>query len=476
MTFFQKTTAIMVCCVFLFCGELVSAETPVLPDDLDGAVAPDDSVVIPETMTIREAVNFAIRNRYEIQATDHRVEKARMELNAAAAGWFPTLDFVSQVSRIESLDDYEPVSVDLSAIGIDEIVYPETNIPDFQAKAGVRLTQLLYAGGRTSQGFAMAKEQYLAKQMSRKVKIRDIALSTILACRQVKLTDEFLSIARDAQRLLEDLSTRVKNRYDKGAVSRLAWSRSEAEVLSARLELERAFREQRSALDSLIIQIGIEGPVFSQLMIIDDEQNPVRLSETGVEELVAAALKERPDIMELEKQIASQACRISWEKSRYFPSLALTGEYAWIGYDDGDPGSAYGDFKSDFWSVSLTCEMNLFEGGRTYYKVKANRELLADLKTTANGLRRTVSGEIHQRVNKMSRQHDVVRTAGDRLALEKDSLDMVLDEFRLGAASIDKVADYHTRYLSARKEYATAVNTLQQINARFKWAAGMELP
>jgi len=120
--------------------------------------------------------------------------------------------------------------------------------------------------------------------------------------------------------------------------------------------------------------------------------------------------------------------------------------------------------------------MNLFQGGQTYYTVSAGKEQLSDLNEKLKGLKKTIAGDIEQYFNVFQKQLLVVKTVIYHQALEKENLDMVLEEFRLGVASIDKIADYHERLLNAHREYTIALIKLQKINARFRWASGMELP
>jgi len=438
--------------------------------DIRNSKTPADFITIPE------AVSIALQNRHEIKAIEHQVRKSHSELKAAGSGWYPRLDLLSRVSRNEAMDDFEPIILNLNEFGLDQSLFPEKNIPDYRAEGGIRLTQLLYSGGRTSNQTGAAKENYLATELKKTIAYRQISLTTILACWDLKLAQTLLDITQKAEKQLADLCQKINNRFKKGTVSKLEWQRAESELISVRLAVARSLRETRSAMDEVVKRLGLNRNDIPDVIVIDEVSPVPELTDIPLEKIIFTALKTRPEILELEKQIQAQTHNIEWEKSRYFPTIALEGEYAWIGYDERDPGTAIGDLKNDFWSVAINYRMNLFQGGQTYYTVSAGKEQLSDLNEKLKGLKKTIAGDIEQYFNVFQKQLLVVKTVIYHQALEKENLDMVLEEFRLGVASIDKIADYHERLLNAHREYTIALIKLQKINARFRWASGMELP
>lgn len=167
----------------------------------------------------------------------------------------------------------------------------------------------------------------------------------------------------DAQlELLErTIETRKKNsklnqsRFDKGLVNYLDVTQADTDLATATSTYENTLRARKIEENKIATLIGVPASLFSL------DLNPLRGSPPPIPSGVPSdLLKQRPDIIEAERLMASEHALIGVAYASFFPSLSLTGA---LGYSSPDL-TQFLRWISRYWMMGVGSSQSIFDGGR----------------------------------------------------------------------------------------------------------------
>jgi outer membrane protein TolC len=435
---------------------------------------PDGQTI--DTFSIIEAVRIAIDKRVELQAADYRIGQAQSARDAASSERYPRLDLTSDVSQITTLDDFEPISTEITAFGHSFRFRAVRDMPDYRSRAGLQLTQPLYAGGRITHQIHVADEQVEGQEMALEVQRREISHAVIHACWDLRRAEQLVRIAGEAVDLAKTVSEASKHREAKGTISRLERDRAVSELMNVQLEEDNARLEKTTAALVLFHQMGQPDLIGEDLNISDkiDEQLPEIDEDISV--IVDRALKSRPEMRQMETEVRSKQEMIRVASSDYLPSVDLKGDYQWVGYDEDRVEDSMSDLKGDYWAIYLNLRYNLFEGGGTRDRIRKARQEYLEAKSELEAVRQAIVHEVELTYDTVNQRRSMVAAARENMLLAEVILGTKMQEFTLGAATVDKVAEYNSDLLEAREAYVTACTDFQKAWTDFRWATGAPLP
>lgn len=167
-------------------------------------------------------IEQATRRSPEVLALRARAESARLEMEKASAGHYPTLDFVAQVTRSKS-DNINSISSSY-----------------FNRTIGLQLNVPIYSGGYLSSVERQALAQYEAAQAQLEGTVRDVSL---------RAHKEFRTVVEGAAkaRALEQSVRSSEVAVDSTRKSQQAGVRTILNVLDAEQDLQSARRDLQQA-------------------------------------------------------------------------------------------------------------------------------------------------------------------------------------------------------------------------------------
>jgi outer membrane protein TolC len=429
-----------------------------------------------EKLSIREAVRMAIENRFELKAADYRVDQAQSTRGAALSERYPRLDFTNEVGMIRTLDDYEPIVAKGVIEGQAFELEAQRDVPDYRSRAGLQLTQSLYSGGRITHQIRMADEQVQEGEMAFEVEKRDISLGVIHACWDIKRAQELLKIAKEAVSLARTVFGASHSRAERGSIPRLERDRAMSELIKVELKEERAHLEKTTAVGRLMYLIGQSDRTGQASTISDSPDEHLTEIHEDLGTIVAEALRQRPEMLQMERAILSKEEKVKIVASDNLPSVDLKGEYQWIGYDGDRFADSLSDMHGDQWAVYFNLRYNLFEGGATRDRIRRARQERLEAEAELEAIRQAIIHEVGEAYFTLGQQRGMVVVARKNMVLAEQILNTIVQQFKLGAANVDKVAEYNTDLLEARQAYLNALINLQKTWADFRWATGAPLP
>jgi outer membrane protein len=296
----------------------------------------------PARLTLQEAVEIAVKNHPQIQASQNEVNFANQQVVINRSSYYPTISGEITASQ----------GNDLSRIGAGELSASRLFNRFGQ---GAVLSQLITDSGRTPNLVASARFQAQASEQNLQATRYDVILQVNRAYFDVLHSQALIKVAQqtvDARQLLSDQVTELANNKLR---SQLDVSFAEVNVSEAKLLLIRAKESVQQALAELGRALGSDQPANYQLV---DEQLPSGPPDRP-DGLVSEALGNRPELASLRASRDSAYKFFDAEKDLSRPTVsvaAVGGFIPWI----NTPATA--PIPAEYEGVAANVSIPVFNG------------------------------------------------------------------------------------------------------------------
>ncbi len=502
------------------------AQTPLSPQN-PAAIA----------LTLDEALEIARVQNYVIQSTRLDVDNAQAQVREAwaevlpdvslsssytrnvksanpfagsdAGGLFGSLGFVEWLAynerartdtdpatapiSFEAFGDSISAGYDRAGISLTQSDNPFSVPNSFQNQ--ISITQTLYSGAafaaiKGAKRLTAINERALERQVQLvQNQVQAQFFGALLAQEQARVV--LLSVARAQQN-----ETETARRVEAGTAPK--FQRLSAEVQRANLEsqLVQAHNTAQQALDSFKFTLGI--PVGQPVQLVGelDAENMGQLAAISTDDLLAAALANRPDLEAARIAVELREIDKSITRAGFLPNLSGFATFGYSGSvpdnrtriirDAADGGSPFtytetttGFFSDSYWqpavNVGLRLSWNLFSGFRTSAQVqqrqiaveKARIEYTQAVENVRLDVERALQNVASARARILTQEQNV-----ERAELNYQFADQRLDE---GVASPLEVREASDQLDQSRLSYVQAVHDYLSARAALEAALGTRL-
>ncbi|MGA2331574.1 MAG: efflux transporter outer membrane subunit [Syntrophales bacterium] len=386
----------------------------------------------PQLDALEEQVNISNQN---VAAAEAQFRQARAAVQAARAGYFPTVSLGAQATR--SLRS--------------------ANAPGTLGAPTDQFTDLLLTGTASWEAdvWGRVRRTVEASQASAQASAAD--LESIRLSTQAALAQTYFQLcALDAQKKLLDETVAAlqksfdltKKRYASGVSSR-------ADVLQAETQLKTTQAQavdvgvQRAQLEHAIaLLVGKPASAFS----IPAKPLAVKPVVTPVG-LPSELLERRPDIAGAERRLAAANAQIGVAKAAYFPSVILNAS----GGFESTSLSDWLNWPSRLWSVGLAVTETVFDAG---LRSALTDQARAAYDQTVAAYRQTVLGafqDVEDNLAALRILEEESRVQGEAVSAARRSLEFSMNQYRAGTISYLDVVTVQTILLANE---ITAINIL----------------
>jgi len=388
-------------------------------------------------------VDEALANSLDLRAAMARVDLARAGVTATQGDLYPRVDIGVNAARSRiSQVGATPLPSGFSPIGNDY-------------RVGLNASYEIDLWGKYRTATKAAQNDLLASQYARETVRTAVAAEVARAYFGLLAADAQLRLLRDTLGLREETVRLQTDRAQAGIIGEYDLSQAKAEraaVISDIAVTERLIAQNESALAVLTGRSPRE--VFAPKLVRTFTE--VQLLNVPVipAGLPSQMLERRPDVRQVEKQIAAASLRIDRAHADYFPSIALTGGI-------GTESAALHDLFSGpafVWSIGAGLLQPLFNLKNIEANVQAQ---------TAR--REELAAVYEQTVQSAFRDaHDALvanRTTRDALAAQKERADNLRQAYELSDVRYKAGYSPYLEVLDAQRQLLQA-QTLQILAAR----------
>jgi len=329
---------------------------------------------------------------------------------------------------------------------------------------GVTVQQTLFAGGAVWNGYRAAEYASEAASHLAERECDETVYRATDAYLNLLRARSGLDVMEDAVEQMEAHLADLTAMYEEGMLLESDILRSRVQMSSARLQRNDAEHALRLTEAALAYELGVS--LDTEIAPIDG-LDPVGLPELGLREWTARGLDARPDLLAAEAGVSAAARGVAAARGEYFPSLVVMGNYNW-----DRPNRAYEPEFYEHWSVTVALQMNVFDWGGRGNRIKEAKSSRLEAEERAAMAADGVRLDIRSRYLAHDSALFAVEIAHDGAEQARESLRVVREAFRSGAATNADVLDAQTALTTAEMELVNAQAQLRLAEAGLMLATG----
>ncbi|MBS0320606.1 MAG: efflux transporter outer membrane subunit [Proteobacteria bacterium] len=447
-TFARRVGALALAVALAGCAS-VAKDPPQL--DLPPLTAPD-TLALDEWWKrfndpqLDKLVAEALANNLDLATAMARVDAARALVTTSQGPLFPSLTGNVDAGRARISQSTTYAVPGVQTVGNDY-------------RAGVTASYELDLWGKYRNANKAARDDLLASAYARETVRTSVAATTASAYFTLQALDAELKLLLETARYRKDALDLQRDRYDAGVIGEYDFRASEAEYASVIADVATARRMVATAESALATVLG-RSPreVFTPTIVRDPTLKLYVTVPPLAGDLPSDLLARRPDIRQVEAQIAAANLRIDVARADYFPSIALTGTY---GSESGALSALFSG-PAAVWSIGAGLAQPLLN----FQTIKGNVELTTAqrdlLLVTYTQTVQSAFRDAHDAIAENTYSRDALAAQTQRANALASALELSTLRYQSGYSPYLEVLDAQRQLLQAQTLQIEAAKNLRQ--------------
>jgi len=408
----------------------------------------------PLSLSVQDSVKVAVRNNPLVLIAREEGSVARGRLTEARSATLPDVMASGRYTWLERVPSatFEGRTFTLGQQG--------------QYLTTVDVSETLFSGGRISAGIRAAKfYRALAEEQLRGTQ-QAIAFSAEKAYYDVLLKTEFLVVSQDALRLAESHQSDVEKRHAQELVSDYDLLRAKIEVSNTRAQAIQARNALHLAQTAFLKVLAL--PLTTEFVLTD--KLVYEPAAAKMEESLAVALANRPDLKQADVNIAMQKESIRIAAAGLYPTLAAVG--TWEG-GNASRFSFGGTGWDQGWYLGVMMSVPVFEGMETKGKLIQERARLRQYELQKRDSLQSAEMEVKQAILSLEDATEFVESQRENVRQAEEGLRLATVRYANDMATQLDVLDARLALTQARNNYAQATYSHMLARLSLKKAMGV---
>ncbi|MEW6685611.1 MAG: TolC family protein [Candidatus Edwardsbacteria bacterium] len=280
---------------------------------------------------------------------------------------------------------------------------------------------------------------------------------------------KLVEVAEGTLRQSEEQKKRVKKMQELGAASLADLLKVEVRLSENKLNLLKAKNALKNARLALAIVMGVDPQ--ENLEIIDELPSADMDTIPSVENLIALALKEHPEIKETQANLRGAKSSVYTAFSQKFPTLSASASY---GYSSKEWPKNNEMWKAhDSWSVGLNLNFHLFDGLLTEANIREAKARKRIAENTYQETRLTIISEVKKAYLELLQSKEKINLTKETIKQAEEDYRLTQERYRLGSASLLELLTSQVSLTQARQGEIEALCDYQIAKAQLERAVGL---
>lgn len=398
------------------------------------------TVSAQQTLTLKEAIDFALKNKAEALKAKNEIKRGDLQIKEAKSGALP------QISASGALQ-YNAIIQESALQMNDELMVIRMGQP-WNTNATVSVYQALF-DQRVFTGLKAAKSTREFYQINAQLTDEQIIERVSTAYYQVFVTEQKLQNIDASYDNTNKIKKIIQSLYDNGLAKEIDLDRTKVglvNIQSARQQIVNSVALQENALK---FYMGM--PIETEIELVGED---VTINEYLLEEKFDYT--KRTEVAAVLKQKELLGYNLEATKALLYPTVGLAANYGINGFGQNFPihNSTY---WSDVANFALQVKVPIFTGGATKSKIaQAQLDIDAldiDIKDMILGL------DLEYHNAKTQIENLVVNLANQKenVALAKKVFDNTQANYQHGLAPLTEVLDSEQAYTEAKNNYSNVL-------------------
>lgn len=402
-----------------------------------------------KSLTLKEAINFALENKADAKKAKLKVENSEYQIQEVRSRALP------QISANGNLT-YNPV-IQTTVIDGAGFGQPGTTIQaafgqKWVSTAGVSLTQALFdqtvftglKAAKSTREFYQINEQLTEEQV-----IERVANNYY----QVYVQRQKLTVIDSTYKNTTKVKNIIKGQYDNGLAKKIDLDRILVKISNINTQRQQVLNAVQIQENALKFYMGM--PIETQIEI---PQTAFEVSPQSLSEIPNTA--NRTEYLLLKKQEQLLFYQKKAVEAGYYPTLSLSAGYNYIGQGPkmpigGKPSD--GVYWSDFSSIGLNLKVPIFTGFGTRAKVRQADIDLRTIKEDINDTKLSLDLAFANAKTQIDNSLTTINNQRENAQLAKEVLENTRNNYVQGLASLTDLLDAENSLTEAQNNYTSAI-------------------
>ncbi len=404
------------------------------------------------SMTMREAVELAVKTYPEVQAAEEYGKALDQKVNQALAGYLPRLDFTAGYGRERSDNTTTRASANRSGHWL-ELDRGET---------GLLLKQNIFDGFDTKSKVAQAKAQLKGAQARVALTSDNVALQAVQAYVELVMKHIQLELIKDNVLLHQRILSKVQRKFEGGAGPQadVHQAKSRTYLASANHASNQAAYKNAQAKFTEIVGLP---PLTEQDMV--RPLVPEELLPKSVEDALEVALRDNPELGAARLTVLAAESGVDVAKAGMMPKVDLELSAT----NNANVSGVEGHAQSA--AAMLRMNYNLFAGGADRARIAEQRNLLDQAKQLQDKTQRALEENTRESWNKLTMALTRIGFMRQHYEVSKQVTASYHDQFKMGKRTLLDVLNSENELFAAKN--GLLVEELSYIKSAYELFARM---
>ncbi|ADU97239.1 TolC family protein [Thermovibrio ammonificans] len=413
-------------------------------------------------ITLDEAVKTALERNNQLKAQKIEVKEKQYDYKAAKAHLLPKVELFTNYNKTT-----DPPYAIMNRMEVKKLDMYNTDFNDPGKsqlfKTGLKVEVPIWMGGKIRTAVDLTKKEVKAAKERLKRDENRVILDVVKAYYGVLTAKAFVETAqlavRDAERHLKDAETV----YKAGVGLKSDVLRAKVYLEQMRENLVKAQSAYQVALRALNVAMGL----YPNSEITVEGDLTYRPYSFNLNSLIEEALKNRPELKELQVRYQQTKDLEKLAKAEFLPHIGAFGEV--FAADSKVPW----DKENSSWMVGFQATINLFNGGAKFYKLRKSKLASLKVKEYQEQAKKGIAFEVSKAYYDFLSAQKRVELAKAAIESAQESLRIVETRYKNGLATITELLDTQTALNQARSNYVAALSNYRMAVAQVYYAAGL---
>jgi TolC family type I secretion outer membrane protein len=402
-----------------------------------------------KTLTLKDAVSYALENKAEAKKARLKVENGEYEIKEIRSRALP------QIAANGSIN-YNPI-IQTTVIDGAGFGAPGTSIQaafgqKWISSAGVSLSQALYDQS-VFVGLKAAKSTREFYQINAQLTEEHVIERVAKAYYQVYVTRQNLNVLDNNLKNTNKVKNIIKGQFENGLAKKIDLDRTSVRISNIQTQRQQTLNAIALQENALKFYMGM--PIETAIIIPEKEFEitPAALSEmpNTANRTEYLLLKKNEQLLQYQKKSV---------QAGFYPTLSLTASYNYIGQGPEFPWfkkPADNVYWSDFSAIGLSLRVPIFSGFGTQAKVKQAENKLEGIKVDLEEAKLSLDLEFVNAKTQIENSVISITNQKENAKLAQEVLDNTNNNYTQGLASLTDLLDAETELVIAQNNYTTAL-------------------
>ena len=378
--------------------------------------APGAATSVPDSLTLKDAVVFALDNNFAIRQARERIKQQEgVEIQVRAR----------EIPNVSVAGSYTGNSKEISTY-----VPPSKTVWNIALEA----RQVLYAGGGIQSSVKSAR---LAREAAM-FELEGIINQQLLAVRTqfftVLLGKQRINVQEENVNLLQRQLQDARNRFEAGTTSNFDVLRAEVALANGQPPLIQARNDYRLAVEQLRQLLGLVARPGADPTKVLEVVGTLEMGQPVTFELadaLAAARANRPELQQLARLQEAGEQTVRANRAGYFPEVDLVGAYEIV----RDPFNGAWDNRREGLMGGLQASWNVFDGRATAGLVAQARSKLEQAKLNLASNVLAIEVQVRQAHSSLIEAWELVQASSKTVEQAQEALRLANVRYGAGTAT-----------------------------------------